>query len=343
MFNKKPIGQSVFNTGKSENGNQFGNTGYKSNYDVSKIGNLEKYKIREGLNKIDIIPFNAGPTHPLVISKQCDPDDAVYSVDYFVHKGIGPTGSDFTCLKQYGQNCPICNESRRNWEIGTEDSKKIATALRNKRRCIYVVHDLIDGKYYYLDQAWFSFEKLVNARAAITIDPATNAPVNPFDWQSGKTITFYGKKDAYKGKDYIKVDEGTFGFLDRQSLSDEVLDHGVDLSVGIIVPTEQELDNVLCGKVTVSTEQTVQNVAPSKVEQQTNPNVTQQSFQNMQPVTTESLASEALNGSSQPAQNTNPTEGKVCPFAHCWGEADKHPECSTCSAWENCIDDSPEE
>ena len=328
MFNKKPISQSVFNTGKSENGNQFGSTGYKSNFDPSKIGNLEKYKIREGLNKIDVIPFNAGPTHPLVISGQCSEGDAMYSLDYFVHKGIGPTNSDFTCLKQYGQNCPLCNESRRFYEKGTEDDKKTATSLRNKRRCIYIVHDLIDNKYYYLDQAWFAFEKLVNARAAITIDQATGAPVNAFDWQSGKTITFYGKKDKYQGRDFIKVDEGTFGFLDRQPLSDEVLNQGLDPSVGVIVPTEQELDDILCGKVAVSTTQST-----SQPEQSPK----QENVQNPSSNSPESLASQALEG-SQPAQNVNPTENK-CPFGHGWGEADKaYSECETCSLWDKCID-----
>ena len=327
MFNKKPINQSVFNTGKSENGNQFGSTGYKSNFDPSKIGNLKKYNIREGLNQIDVIPFNAGPTHPLVISGQCAEGDAMYSLDYFVHKGIGPTGSDFTCLKQYGQNCPICNESKRNYEIGTEDAKKVANSLRNKRRCIYIVHDLIDNKYYYLDQAWFSFEKLVNARAAITIDQATGAPVNAFDWQSGKTITFYGKKDKYNGRDFIKVDEGTFGFLDRQPLSDEVLNQGLDPSVGVIVPTEQELDNVLCGKVTVPTPQTTSTPAPQSSVTTPAPAAT----------ATENLASQALEG-SQPAQNVKPAENK-CPFGHSWGEADKaYSECETCSLWDKCID-----
>ena len=37
------------------------------------------------------------------------------------------------------------------------------------------------------------------------------------------------------------------------------------------------------------------------------------------------------------AQETNECK---CPCGHNWGDADKHPECGSCQAWENCIDAS---
>ena len=106
MFNKKPLKASVLANGSDDNGLRYGGSGYKSSLDFSKLG-LERYKTREGLNKIDIIPFNAGPKHPLVIAGKCEEGDTVYSLDYFVHRGIGPNGDDFTCLKQFGQSCSL--------------------------------------------------------------------------------------------------------------------------------------------------------------------------------------------------------------------------------------------
>ena len=236
MFNKKPIKSVVFANGADENGNRYGSNNWKSTLDLSKIGNPEKYKVREGKNLVDIIPFNAGKNHPMVVNGQCEEGDTMYSLDYFVHKGIGPSQSDFTCLTQYGQRCPICDESKRNYEIGTDDAKKQGGALRSKRRVVYFVHDLIDGKYYYWDTGWLSFESPVNKRAAITTDSRTGAPVNPFDWECGKTISFHGEKDKFNGHDYVKISEGTFDFVDREPLSDEVLNHSVDLSQAIIIP-----------------------------------------------------------------------------------------------------------
>ena len=343
MFNKKPISSSVFANGQSENGNQYGGTGYKSTFDVSKLGDvkLEKYKVREGKNLIDVIPFNAGSNHPLVATGQCAEGDTMYSLDYFVHKDIGPSHQDFVCLKQYGKNCPCCNESQRLYKLGTEDAKNQGTSVRSKRRCIYIVHDLIDSKYYYFDAAWFSFEKHVNERASITTDPNTGATVNPFDWENGKSISFAGVKDKYKGKDYVKISESTFNFENRNALSDEALSHSVDLSLGLVPSTEEEMDQALAGKPVVNQE-TPKQAEPVTQNFNTMETVppTQSSPTVGNPVPpTETVTSNLAEQAMQAAQpQSQPTTGNTCPFSHGWGEADNYPECATCKVWDKCID-----
>lgn len=361
MFNKKPMSSTALSLGKSEYGNQYGGAGYKSVFDISKVGDgkLEKYKIREGENRIDFIPFNAGPQHPFVRTGQCKEGDTVYSLDYYVHKSIGQAKQDFVCLKQFGKRCPLCDESQRLYNLGTEDSKKQATAVRSKRRCVYLVHDLKDGKYYYLDQAWFAFEKHINARAEITIDPTTNAPVSVFDWQVGKTVVFYASKDKWQGSEYNKINESTFTLVDRAPLSDDVLSHSIDLSPGLEEPNEFEMDKVLSGQPVVSEEvpqQPVQAQNPIPPVQETyvppvpQPTVppVQQNFNTMAPVqpaptagnpvpptSVENLAEQALQTTAQPAS------GHVCPFGYAWGDANnqpEHKECATCQVWDKCID-----
>ena len=333
MFNKKPIKSVVFANGADENGNRYGSNNWKSTLDLSKIGNPEKYKVREGKNLVDIIPFNAGKNHPMVVNGQCEEGDTMYSLDYFVHKGIGPSQSDFTCLTQYGQRCPICDESKRNYEIGTDDAKKQGGALRSKRRVVYFVHDLIDGKYYYWDTGWLSFESPVNKRAAITTDSKTGAPVNPFDWECGKTNSFHGEKDKFNGHDYVKISEGTFDFVDREPLSDEVLNHSVDLSQAIIIPTVDELDAALCGKPVVSSQNT--QTTSQTTTQASTPTETsvQPSFDTMQKVES---APTQVDTPQTAAPSTSPET--TCPFGHKFGEADDHPECATCQVWDKCID-----
>lgn len=341
MFNKKPMSQTALSLGKDENGNQYGGAAsYKSTFDATKVGDgkLERFKPHLGDNKIDIIPFNAGPNHPFVAAGQCQEGETVYSLDYYVHKSIGPTKQDFVCLKQYGKRCPLCDESLRLYQAATNDEqKKAATAVRNKRRCIYLVHDLIDNKIGYFDVAWFSFEKLVNSRASIRNDPKTGAPINPFDWETGKTIFFKTNKDKYEGSEYNKIDEGSFDLIDRAPLSDDILNYSVDLSAGLIVNTEEEMDNALCGKVTVSQSKPTQTVpAQSTPVQnstpQTEPAPAQnqaptQSFDNMAPAQTQSQAA--------------PSSEKVCPCGHNWGDANNQPEppeCATCHVWDKCIE-----
>lgn len=346
MFNKKPMSQTALNLGKDENGNAYGGAAnYKSTFDISKVGDgkLEKFKPHLGDNKIDIIPFNAGPNHPFVVTGQCEEGDTVYSLDYYVHKSIGPAKQDFVCLKQYGKRCPLCDESYRLYQAATtKEEKDAATAVRNKRRCIYLVHDLIDDKIGYFDVAWFSFEKNVNSRASLRNDPATGAPINPFDWETGKTICFKTNKDKFEGNEFNKIDEATFDLIDRAPLSDNILNYSVDLSAGLITNTEDEMDAALCGKPVVS-----KNTQP--VSQPTPQNTSVQTQ-------TENLASQAMAAAQSQSnqmsfdnmksvENTAPanneSSGNTCPCGHNWGDANHtpdYPECATCQLWDKCID-----
>lgn len=329
MFNKKPISSTVLAMGVSETGNQYGGASYKSTFDVSKLSGekLEKYKIREGQNVIDIIPYNAGPKHPLVKTGQVEEGSTMYSLDYFIHKSIGPANQDFVCLKQFGENCPCCNESSRYYSIGTEDAKKMGTALRSKRRCVYLVHDLIDNKFYYFDTAWFSFEKNVNTRAQVTVDDVTGAPINPFDWQNGRTIVFLGAKDKYEGKDYIKIQEASFDFRKREILSDAVLDHSTDLSEGLVINTEDDMDKVLSGKPVISN-------SPTPTTQQVTQSVQQPPLDSVP--TNQSTQQTSTPTTQQVTQPTSQTNSKTCPHGYTWGDADNHTECGNCQLWEKC-------
>lgn len=341
MFNKKPISSTVLKMGTSETGNQYGGAGYKSTFDVSKLAGekLEKYKVREGQNIIDIIPYNAGPNHPLVKTGQAAEGDTMYSLDYFVHKAIGPAKQDFVCLKQFGLNCPCCNESSRYYSIGTDDAKKMGTALRSKRRCVYIVHDLLDNKFYYFDTAWFSFEKNVNTRAQVTVDETTGAPINPFDWQSGRTIVFLGAKDKYDGKDFIKIQEASFDFRKREPLSDAVFEHSVDLSAGLIVDGEEDMDKAISGKPVINNPQTPAQNNPTPASTSNPAQTSAQNFNTMAEVSPIDTAVD--NAMSAPAQATpaqTAPAGNTCPCGHNWGEADSYPECGTCQVWDKCID-----
>lgn len=344
MFNKKPMSQTALNLGRDENGNQNGGAAnYKKTFDISKVADgksgLEAYKPHLGENKIDIIPFNAGPNHPFVVTGQCENGDTVYSLDYYVHKGIGPAKQDFVCLKQYGKRCPLCEESYRLWKDATTDEQKTAAKdVRSKRRCIYIVHDLIDNKYYYYDVAWYSFEQRVNSRASIRNDPKTGAPINPFDWENGKTIFFKTFEDTWNGNKFNKIDDGSFDLIDRAPLSDEVLNHSVDLSAGLIMDTEDDMDAALCGKPVVS-----QNTQPASQTQATQPAETAPAQNNPAPAaqsepaaqsSTENLAAQAMQAAQSQAQSPE----RTCPCGFKWGDADNHPECATCKSWDSCID-----
>ena len=148
------------------------------------------------------------------------------------------------------------------------------------------------------------------------------------------------------GNTYNKLSEATLTFEDRAPLSDEVLNHSVDLSEAIIMPTEAQMDAALTGKV-VATDKPVQNTTPQSTPQ---PKQSTPSFNTMEPTSnTADLASQALASQatqeptpqpqSQPTQSTpSASPERTCPCGYDWGTADDHPECKTCKVWDRCID-----
>ncbi len=329
MFQKKPIAKIAHDIGNSEYGNSNGGANFK---DFISPKGLEKWKPAAGANKIDIIPYNASASHPLVVSGQCEEGDGLYSLDIYVHKGIGPTKSNIPCLKQFGKHCPLCDEARRLQGLGTEAGKKASGEIYARRRVLYIVHDLNTGKYGWWDTGFKSVEQKINAAASFEVDENTGAKIDIYDWEEGKTIRFMGTEKSWEGHKFIEPDG--FGFLPRRPLSEEVLSHSVDLSTFLNMVSEEDMEKIISGQAVTPT----QNSAPTADEDKAtdeafdNANV-EPSFDSMEPVSQK--PAEAKPVSQKPAETVQ--AGNVCPCGHKWGEADSHPECATCDVWEKCI------
>lgn len=359
MFQKKTMTARTYENGSNSYGNRFGNSGgFQDSLDTKKAG-LEKWKPAEGENLVDFIPFNATEDNPLVIAGKAEVGDPMYSLDYFVHRNVGPNNANIVCLKQYGEDCPLCRESKRLKELGGEENEKKAQKLNAKRRVVYVVHDLKTNKYGYWDTGYKSVEEPIMNRARMTKDPKTQAAANVFDWHDGMSVRFLGTKKKFEGKEYNEP--STFDFEPREPLSDEVLSHSIDLATVIKKTSAEDMEKLISGKAySVSsqpkpTETTTTNSTPSQSLESANIEdyddtqspadlasqamsaASGQSFNDMKPV--ESEPKEATPTEQAPTQTTGTTEHK-CPFGHGWGETDKHPDCSKCDTtiWENCLD-----
>lgn len=332
MFNKsKSFNMSVFENSSDPNGNRYGAGGFIDSYDPKSTG-LEKWKPQEGENLIDVIPFNAGEKHPLVVAGKCEVGDPLYSFDYWVHKGIGPSGMNVTCLHQYGKRCPVCDESKRYFEKGDEESKKKASALMNRRRVVYVVHDLKTGKYGYWDTGYKTVEEKIVKLQKITLDD-NGGTINPFDWKNGKTIKFYGEKKKFQGHEYVEPD--MFAFVNRDPLSDEVLEHSVDLSSTVKVLEPEDVEKALAGKSVNVSGNTAKVSTDTPAPVQSAPAAT--SYEDMKPVesSTSNKPTEPAAPASAPAETSS---GDQCPHGHCFGaDTDKFPECSSCKIWDKCF------
>lgn len=327
MFQKKThVSQKAYEMGSDPKGNRYGNGGFKDFLSPGKV-NLEKWKPSVGRNLIDIIPYNASESHPLVASGQLEVGDGLYSLDIYVHKGIGPSGQNIPCLKQFGKKCPICEENNRLYNLGTEEAKKRSSGLYAKRRVVYVVHDILHNTYGYWDTGYKSVEEKLMKESAFAVDD-NGAKINVFDWEEGMSVEFYGTESEFQGHKYVDVDR--FRYIPRKPLSDEILSKSVDLSTVLNIVEADDMEKILAGEVVSSNES----------------NETQD----------ESSASEAPVVREEPAEVSKPAEKAEsvpeapkhectsncpsCPFGHKFGEADGHDECGTCETeiWEKCFE-----
>lgn len=335
MFTKKPMNMAAFENGGDQWGNRFGGNGFTDSLDTGKL-KLERWKPSEGENLVDVIPFNASEENPLVISGKIGVGDTIYALDYFVHKGIGPSRKNITCLTQYGMSCPLCEEKKRLKNSSDAGDQKKAEKIGSKRRVVYVIHDLKTNKYGFWDTGWKSVEEKIQKLARVTKDSRTGAPINPFDWNCGATIKFYGEKKKFEGSDYIEPD--LFSFVEREALSDEVLEHSVDLATVIKKTSAEEMEQILAGKLVADKTEDTADKQPNAFE---NAPASETSNQTK----TSSLAESALKAvettsESKPSFNNMETVNK-CPYGYNWGEADKHDECKKChDFWDKCFDAS---
>ena len=351
MFVKKTMGMNVYANGADQYGNRFGGNSFSDSLNVKELG-LEKWKPSEGENIVDFIPFNATEVNPLVIAGKAEVGDPMYSLEYFVHRGIGPSNRNITCLNQYGHKCPLCEEAKRIKSLGGAENEEASKAMSAKRRIVYVVHDIKNNKYGYWDTGWKSVEEKIQKLARVTIDPNTNSPVNVFDWQDGMSVKFYGEKKKFAGHDFIEVD--VFSFVPRKPLSDEVLEHSVDLATVIQKTSAEEMEKIISGDLsgTAAAPKTAQaapqqtntfdalakaNIeeTPTQAAPQQTPTTSSQTPESVTYDDMESVQTQAAPAQEQPVVAESPET--TCPHGHKWGDADKHPECGKCPVWERCL------
>lgn len=332
MFNKSgKISQAGISSMRSDYGNRNGGAGFT---DFISVTGLDKWKPKEGPNTIDVIPYNASKMHPLVISGQADEGDTLYSLEVFVHKEVGPSKSNYVCLKQFGKRCPLCEEAKRLKNLGSPEASEQSKNLYAKRRIIYLIHDLSNNSYGYWDTGFKNVQQKITALEGFETD-GNGGKANVFDWETGKTIRFMGTEKPFKGTKFIEPDG--FNFASRQPLSDEVLSHSVDLSTFLKVVDEETMENILSGvevKNTASVQQQNTYEQPQYTQQQYSRPQQQysQPQQYTQPQTEEYVPVENI-----PNQNTV-SAGPKCPFGYKLGETDKHEECSRCGdEWETCM------
>lgn len=273
------------------------------------------WKPVDGINKIEILPYTPKSNkHPLLakgLLKKGDPD---YNLDIFVHRNIGANQSTVVCPKRnYGQQCPICEEADRLWNGGDKDNAK---KLFAQRRVFYNIINTVEqdkGVQLYEAAPKTFQDKLEAAQNAADSDPDIQeiAPRAFFaDSNNGLSVKITGAQGTFNNNKFIDVSSVVLS--PRKMDVTPFLDKVAQLEDFITVKTYDELVDLMSGVPTDEPEDTEQEEQAEEVQTKAPP-------VEVPPV---------------------PPAGNACPFNHEFGkDNDMFPEdCSQCpkQTWKKC-------
>ena len=208
---------------------------FKSIFEPSKMGGINKWKPTEDDHSINIIPYFAGKNNPKVKEGK-----STYFLDLFVHSRVGVNEDSYICLnRNYGQKCPICDHQAQLRKDGDEDEEYIKS-LNPTRRAIYNIEVLDNPKEKAKGvQLWevshFLFEKEL-AELAKKKSGGGFVYFSTPDTEDGKIISFRRKGEGKATKFHA------LSFEDREEpISDEVLDAAKCIEDMIHIPTYDEV------------------------------------------------------------------------------------------------------
>ncbi|MFW9871914.1 MAG: hypothetical protein ACFFG0_02355 [Candidatus Thorarchaeota archaeon] len=184
------------------------------------------------LNRLDIIPFIAGPQNVNGITE----GSIAYKVDLWVHRFVGPSKSSFICLQStFGKPCPICEEREALMHDPSVTQKEI-DSLKPKHRAWYNVRDMDipQAPVQIFEESFYLFQKELMLAAGV------GGRITIFhDITLGKTVEFvavpksseYGKHNEYR----------QFSFRDRGSYTEEIYKYAFPLDKMVNIPTYDEV------------------------------------------------------------------------------------------------------
>jgi len=189
------------------------------------------WKDKEGDHALDVIPWISSENNP-----NYKAGVPVYKVEIWVHKRVGPEKGDYICLRNYGEDCPLCDAKAE--EMAKENPrKKVVEALKGSQRCLYNVVVYTDNQEQNGVQIWEASSYLAEGPFKDTAKNKRTGERIPYsDPDRGKTITF-----TIAGKNKNKKLAGIV-FEDRpEPISDEILDMAYTIEDYLIKPEVEDL------------------------------------------------------------------------------------------------------
>lgn len=237
-----------YETREQKGGGQIGSV-----FDDKLLGKLgiSRWTPGFGEHMIDVIPFQSGENHPLVVEGIISEGNIVYVVDFWAHQRIGAMNDFFVCQKNtFRRPDPICTYIAKHRPPKEEWNK-----IKPARRCAYLVwvHDNEEEEkkgVQFWEVSHFFFEKNVSS----LVDPKTGGHIAFSHHDRGKHVFFNIQKsgsfedDTGKKRDSMEFIGFQFVERDEPKIPDEILNQSFSLDDAMImIPEEKAMVEALYG------------------------------------------------------------------------------------------------
>lgn len=318
-------------------------------------GEITFFNPVEGKNRINIIPYEIkSKNHPLVKSGEAEIGEKDYVLDFYTHRGVGPSEKTVLCLKNtYGKPCPICEYSASLRKAGKEEEAK---ALKASRRVVFNVEDLKEpGKLKVFETSHFLFEKELIEESR---DDDEGGFIDFADEEEGKEIKFRATK--VKKGDMEFMEFKSFGFEDRdEPLSEKLLNSAISFDELLTVPSYEEVEKTLYG----DDDSTDEDEPEEKPVKKTSKKVDEEDSddedeldeeEEEKPAPKKSAKKSAPEPEDEEEEDSDDEEEELpsksskkkdcsedcekCPYGHKFGkDCDEHDDCDDCELWNKCV------
>lgn len=324
------------------------------NYD----GEVTFFSPTEGKHRINIIPYTIkSKNHPLVKRGEAEIGEQDYIMDFYVHRGVGPSEKSVLCLKNtYGKPCPICEYAASLRKKGKEEEAK---ALKPSRRAAYNIEDLKEpGKIKVFETSHYLFEKELIEEAR---DDDEGGFIDFADPEEGMEIKFRASKTTKGNMEFTEFK--SFAFEDRdEPISEELLDAAISFDELLTVPTYEEVEKILYGDDEEDdSDEDEEDKKPKKFvpakksksepedESEDEDSDEDDKEEEKKPAKKPSKKSksdeddndEDDNDEDEPAPKSKKKcsgDCPECPFKHKFGkDCDEYDECDDCDIWDKCV------
>lgn len=208
-----------------------------------KFGEVKKYY------DVNILPFRVGRNNPAVVAGELREGDWDYSVDYFVHKNVGPDKGTYICPKKtYGKACPMCEEAQRLSDENGSDAAKGMWASKRSLLCVQPLDERGRGDNVpmLLDCAYNNFtHDLTDASTACMRGDGVVDFANP--GAAGREVSFQIGEESMGGGRKYKIAKNFAFNKRREEIPDSVLDAVPCLDSLLVVSTKEDIEKAMFG------------------------------------------------------------------------------------------------